>query len=62
MNEQEKAHQAAKAEPTINEQDLLTELKEAIQDYFIAQADKEGDGLRLQFPNNQQFLLLVKAL
>jgi hypothetical protein len=60
MNEQEKIYQEATQEPRITKQDLLKELKTALQDYFVAEVVSTSNELYLKFPNGQQFSLSVK--
>ena len=60
MNEQAKIHQEATQEPHITKQDLLKELKAALQEYFVANVKETANEVYLQFPNGQQFVLSVK--
>ena len=60
MNEQEKMYQEATQEPHISKQDLLKELKMALQDYFVADVKATSNEVYLQFPNGQLFALSVK--
>ena len=62
MNEKEKVLTEVQAEPTITKQTLLTELRTAIEDLFVATIKEENGELRLQFFNGQRFALTVKEL
>jgi len=60
MNQaQIKAVEDAKKENAIAKEALLEELKLAINDYFVAQIQKEEDGISMRFPNGQEFIIHV---
>ena len=46
----------------ITEQELLEEMYLAIKDYFVVACNKERDGLTMDFPNGQSFLLTIKEI
>ena len=56
---QPQAHEDAKKEPPITKESLLTEIKTALNDYFVAQISEDKDGILLKFLNGQQFILQV---
>ena len=51
MNEEQKY--------TIKKEDLLVEIEAALQDVFVAQVERETEGIRLHFPNGQDFILKI---
>ena len=56
---QPQAHEDAKKEAPITKESLLTEIKTALNDYFVAQICEDEDGILLKFLNGQQFILQV---
>ena len=56
---QSQAHEDAKKEAPITKESLLTEIKTALNDYFVAQISEDKDGILLKFLNGQQFILQV---
>ena len=62
MNEKEKVLQEAKAENPITLQALLTEIKEAVDELFVASIQQENNVLYMHFLNGQRFALTVKEL
>ena len=63
MNQaQAQAFEQAQQETPITKQALLQEIKAALSDYFIAQAEDVMSGIKLQFPNGQRFILNVREV
>ena len=56
---QMQAIEEAKKEKRITKEQLLTELKAAAGDYFVAQTALTEDGLFFRFPNGQEFIIQV---
>ena len=56
---QPQAHEEAKKEAPFTKESLLTELKTALNDYFVAQISEDKEGLLLRVLNGQQFILQV---
>ncbi len=56
---QPQVHEDAKKEVPITKESLLTELKTALDDYFVAQISEDKEGILLRFLNGQQFILQV---
>ena len=59
---QAQAFEKAQQENPITKQALLQEIKSALSDYFIAQPADVISGIKLQFPNGQQFMLIVREV
>ena len=59
---QAQAFEKAQQENPITKQALLQEIKSALSDYFIAQTADVISGIKLQFPNGQQFILNVREV
>ncbi|MBQ7912694.1 MAG: hypothetical protein IJ308_02990 [Clostridia bacterium] len=58
MNQVQTAEDAKK-EARVAKEELLAEIKTALNDYFVAQIKEEEDGILLRFLNGQQFILQV---
>jgi hypothetical protein len=56
----EKNKEKQKMENKIKREELLEELKIAIEDIFVAGITKTEGQIRLQFLNGQQFLLTIE--
>ncbi len=46
----------------ITKQELLTEMKVALEDEFVASVTEEEDGIALRFLNGQKFRLSVEEV
>lgn len=58
----EKNKEKQKMENKIKREELLEELKIAIEDIFVAGITKTEGQIRLQFLNGQQFLLTIEEV